>query len=156
MHDLNVSKLPVHRWGYLIGGILLLLLSVVFIVGGWRLGLGQPTRLEPGAFPFITGLLLAVLAIAIFWADLVQKNTISETVDWVSLAAIAAALSVFASSVERFGLIPSVFLTVVVASLPDKKLPLWRKAVLGIGVALTCWLIFVQGLNLPFKDFVGF
>lgn len=149
------NKSLIYRWGNLIGGILLLLLSIVFIVGGWRLGLGQPTRLAPGAFPFITGLLLTGLAAAIILVEVFQKNPLAETPDWMSVGAIVAALAVFAASVERLGLLPSVFLTVVVASLPDKNLPLWRKAALGVGLALVCWLIFVKGLNLPFKAIVG-
>ena len=45
--------------------------------------------------------------------------------------AICAALAVFAVTAERIGLVPAAFLTVIVASLPDRSLPFRGKAILG-------------------------
>lgn len=141
-------------WGGEIGGVLLIALSIIFIVGGWRLGLGVPTRLGTGAFPFVTGAVLALLSVFICIAER-KGDGLAEAPDWVGLVAIAAALAVFAVSVERIGLVPGVFATVIVASLPDRSLPLAGKALLGIVVALACWIVFIKLLNLPFKPFVG-
>jgi hypothetical protein len=142
-------------WGGEIGGAILLALSVVFMVGGWQLGLGVPTRLGTGAFPFISGAVLAVLAIVICIEER-RGDGIAETPDWIALLAICAALAVFAVTADRIGLVPGAFLTVVVASLPDRSLPLRGKAILGCIVALACWGVFIELLNLPFKPFVGF
>ena len=141
-------------WGGEIGGLLLLGLSVVFMVGGWRLGLGVPTRLGTGAFPFATGAVLAVLSVCICIAER-RGDGLAELPDWVGLVAIAAALAVFAVTVDRIGLVPGVFATVIVASLPDRSLSLAGKALLGAVVALACWGIFIEVLNLPFKPFIG-
>lgn len=141
-------------WGGEIGGIILFALSIVFMVGGWQLGLGVPTRLGTGAFPFVTGAVLAVLSIVICIAER-KGDGLAEVPDWVAMVAIAAALAVFAFSVERVGLVPGVFATVIVASLPDRSLPFIGKALLGIVVAIACWGIFIEVLNLPFKPFVG-
>ena len=142
-------------WGGEIGGAILLLLSIIFMVGGWQLGLGVPTRLGTGAFPFISGALLACLAIAICIEER-GGDGIAETPDWIALLAISAALAVFAVTVGRIGLVPGVVLTIVVASLPDRSLPLKGKVILGSIVALVCWALFIELLNLPFKPFVGF
>ena len=80
----------------------------------------------------------------------------AETPDWIALLAISTALAVFALSAERIGLVPAAFLSVVVASLPDRSLSLPGKAVLGCIVALACWGLFIELLNLPFKPFTGF
>lgn len=137
-----------------LGGLLLLLLSIIFIAGGWQLGLGVPTRLGTGTFPFLTGLTLSILAVLIVLAD--RRGTgLAEVPDWIALFAIASALAVFAITVDRVGLVPGVFLTVIVASFPDRSLSIFGKAVLGACVALACWLVFIEGLNLPFKPFVG-
>jgi hypothetical protein len=141
-------------WGGEIGGALLFALSIVFMIGGWRLGIGVPTRLGTGAFPFVTGAVLAVLSIFVCIAER-KGDGLAEEPDWVGLVAIAAALAVFASSVERIGLVPGVFAAVIVASLPDRSLSFAGKALLGIVVALACWGIFVELLNLPFKPFMG-
>jgi hypothetical protein len=141
-------------WGGEIGGLLLLGLSIIFMVGGWQLGLGVLTRLGTGAFPFVTGAVLAVLAVFICIAER-RGDGLAELPDWIGLVAIAAALAVFASTVDRIGLVPGVFATVIVASLPDRSLSLVGKAVLGVVVALACWAIFIRVLNLPFKPFIG-
>ncbi len=142
-------------WGGEIGGLILLALSIVFMVGGWELGLGVPTRLGTGAFPFVSGALLAALAIAICIEER-RGDGIAELPDWIGLAAICAAIAVFAVTAERLGLVPAAFITVIVASLPDRSLGLKGKAILGVVVALACWVLFIELLNLPFKPFRGF
>ena len=124
------------------------------MVGGWQLGLGVPTRLGTGAFPFVTGAILAVLAVFIC-LDERRGDGIAEMPDWIAFAAIGGALAVFALTADRLGLVPATFLAVVIASLPDRSLPMAGKALLGIVVALACWGIFIKLLSLPFKPFVG-
>lgn len=141
-------------WGGEIGGVILLVLSVIFMVGGWQLGLGVPTRLGTGAFPFISGLILAILAIAICIEER-RGDGIAERPDWIALLAICAALAVFAVTADRIGLVPGAFLTVIVASFADNSLSIRGKAILGSIVSLACWGLFIELLNLPFKPFVG-
>ncbi|MEP2471974.1 MAG: tripartite tricarboxylate transporter TctB family protein [Paracoccaceae bacterium] len=152
--DQDTKARAIRSVGSELGGLLLFVLSIIFIVGGWQLGLGVPTRLGTGAFPFLTGVTLAILAVFIVLAD--RRGTgLAEIPDWIALLAIASALAVFAIAVDRVGLVPGVFLTVIVASFPDRSLSFFGKAVLGACIALACWLVFIEGLNLPFKPFVG-
>jgi hypothetical protein len=141
-------------WGGEIGGLILFGLSIIFMVGGWQLGLGVPTRLGTGAFPFVTGAVLAVLSAFICIAER-RGDGLAEMPDWIGLVAIAAALAVFALTVDVIGLVPGVFATVIVASLPDRSLSFPGKALLGVVVALACWLVFIRLLNLPMKPFIG-
>ncbi|MDB2407861.1 tripartite tricarboxylate transporter TctB family protein [Jannaschia sp.] len=137
-----------------LGGVGLLVLSLVFIVGGSALGIGTPRRLGTGAFPVITGVLLALLALFVIATDL-RDTSAAERPDWVSFAAIGAALAVFALTVGRIGLVPGVFLTTITASLPDPALPFLGKMVLGAVVALGCWGLFITVIGLPFAAFGG-
>lgn len=141
-------------WGGEIGGAILIVLAIIFAIGGWQLGLGVPTRLGTGAFPFITGVILAILGVAICIQER-QGDGIAETPDWIACLAICAALAVFAITADRIGLVPGTFLTVIVASLPDRNLPMAGKAILGGILALACWGLFIELLNLPFKPFIG-
>lgn len=141
-------------WGGEIGGGILIVLSLIFIFGGLDLGLGVPTRLGTGAFPFITGLVVLIFAILICIQERKGKG-IAEMPDWVGFVAITAAIAIFALTAERFGLVPAVVLSVVIASLPDRNLPLLGKIGLGCIVALVCWGLFIEVLNLPFKTIVG-
>lgn len=145
---------PPHAYMGALGGVGLLALSLVFIVGGYELGVGSPRRLGTGAFPVITGGILAVLSLAVIAADL-RDTSDAERPDWISFAAIGAALAVFALTVGRIGLVPGVFLTTVTASLPDPSLRLTGKMVLGALVALGCWGLFIGVIGLPFDAFGG-
>lgn len=145
---------PPHAYFGALGGVGLLALSIVFIVGGYELGVGSPRRLGTGAFPVITGVILAVLSLAVIAADL-RDTSDAERPDWISFAAIGAALAVFALTVGRIGLVPGVFLTTVTASLPDPSLPFLGKLVLAALVALGCWALFIGLIGLPFAAFGG-
>jgi len=70
-------------WGGEIGGLLLLVLGIVFMVGGWELGLGVPTRLGTGAFPFISGAIVSVLSIVVCIQER-RGDGIAERPDWVA------------------------------------------------------------------------
>lgn len=142
-------------WGGMLSGGILIVISIIFIVGGVQLGLGSPFRLGTGAFPAITGLILAVLAVAIC-IDEMRGDGLVDKPDWIGFMAICAAIAVFAASADRIGLVPGAFLTIVVASLPDRSLPFAGKAILGAVVAFASWALFIKTLNLPFKAFVGF
>lgn len=143
------------NWGSEFGGLILLALSIIFMVGGWQLGLGIPTRLGTGAFPFFAGGILAVLATAICISER-RGDGIAETPDWVAFLAICAALAVFALTADQLGLVPAAFLTVIIASLPDTSLSLLGKAILGVVVSVACWILFIELLNLPVKPFLRF
>ncbi|ETX11181.1 hypothetical protein MUS1_12335 [Marinomonas ushuaiensis DSM 15871] len=141
-------------WFGATGGIILFIVSIIFIVGGIGLGLGSPFRLGTGAFPFITGMILGALSLAICFYEL-RGDGLASTPDWIGFCAICSALAVFALTAEKLGLVPAAFLTVFVASLPDRSLSLVGKIILGSCVGAVCWILFIELLNLPFKPFVG-
>jgi hypothetical protein len=145
---------PPHAYLGALGGVGLLILSIVFIVGGYDLGVGTPRRLGTGAFPVITGFILAVLSLVIIASDL-RDTSDAERPDWISFAAIGAALAVFALTVGRIGLVPGAFLTVITASVPDTSLPVLGKIILGAVVSLACWGLFIGLIGLPFAAFGG-
>lgn len=142
-------------WEGGIGSLILIILSIIFMVGALNLGLGVPTRLGTGAFPFLAGAVLAVLAAAICIEEW-RGGGLAETPDWIGFLAITAALAIFAVTADRLGLVPAAFLTVFISSLPDRSLPLIGKAVLGCIVAVASWALFIRVLNLPFKAFAVF
>lgn len=143
-----------HAWWGAAGGVFLLGLSICFMVGGLDLGLGMPFRPGTGAFPFFTGLLVGALSLLIIVQDL-RDDGLAERPDWVSFAAICAALAVFAVCADRLGLVPAAFLTTLAASAPDRSLGLPGKLALGAAVGLGSWILFIEALGLPFKPIAG-
>lgn len=151
--DNRIQDHAPHAYIGALGGVGFLILSIVFIVGGFELGVGSPRRLGTGAFPVITGFILAVLSLAVIAIDL-RDDSDAEIPDWISFAAIGGALAVFALTVGRIGLVPGVFLTVITASLPDRSLGFLGKAILAVIVALACWGLFIGLIGLPFDAFM--
>ena len=147
------TRIQVSRGG-VIGAVALLILSLIFVIGGLKLGLGSPFRLGTGAFPFASGAILAVLSIFVGLQEL-RNPTMEDAPDWTSFLAIAAAIAAFAASADRVGLVPAAFLAVVIASAPDRTLPIGGKVLLGGIVSISCWVLFIELLNLPFKAVVG-
>ena len=94
------------------------------------------------------------LAVAIVVHD-VKGRARADAPDWISMLAIGAALVTFATAAERYGLVPATFLTVVVASAPERSLSWPARLTLGAGVALGGWLLFIEALGLPFKAIAG-
>lgn len=154
LHRNEENASPLHACLGALGGFALLVLSIVFIVGGYELGVGSPRRLGTGAFPVITGFTLAVLSVAVIASDL-RDTSDAELPDWISFAFVGAALAVFALTVGRIGLVPGAFLTVITASLPDASLPFLGKIALGVVVSLACWALFIGLIGLPFAPFGG-
>ncbi len=151
--DQDVTHRP-HAWWGAVGGAVLVALSIYFMAGGLGLGLGTPFRPGTGAFPFFAGLILMGLSIGIIVQDL-GSDGLAERPDWISFLAIGASLAVFALTADRFGLLPAVFLTTLVASSPDRSLHLPGKAVLGAILAGASWVLFIKALGLPFDAFRG-
>lgn len=145
---------PPHAYLGALGGVGLLALSIVFIVGGFELGVGTPRRLGTGAFPVITGFILVVLSLVVIASDL-RDTSDAERPDWISFVAIGAALAVFALTVGRIGLVPGAFLTTITASLPDPSLPVFGKIILAAVISLACWALFIGLIGLPFAPFGG-
>ncbi|QPM91329.1 tripartite tricarboxylate transporter TctB family protein [Pseudooceanicola algae] len=147
------NERPRAWWGAA-GGAALIGLSVYFMWGGLALGLGSVFRPGTGAFPFFTGLLLIVLGVGIVLQDL-GRDGLAERPDWVSFAAISAALAVFALLADRAGLMPAVFVATITASIPDRSLSLPGKALLGAILAVAAWGLFIAALGLPFHAVRG-
>ncbi len=142
-----------HAYFGALGGAGFLVLSIIFIVGGFELGVGSPRRLGTGAFPVITGFILALLSMGVIAADL-RDTTDAEKPDWISFVAIGGALAVFALTVGRIGLVPGIFLTTITASLPDPSLRFPGKLGLAALVSLACWGLFIGLIGLPFDAFM--
>lgn len=119
------------------------------------LSIGTPLRMGPGYLPRALSIILllfgAGLAIASFAAD----GPPLERWSWRGLALILAALCLFGVLVERIGLIPTIPIVALLATLaaPDRR---WREAaIFAVCLAFFCALVFrvLLGLPLPLHPF---
>ncbi|MFV0476129.1 MAG: tripartite tricarboxylate transporter TctB family protein [Pikeienuella sp.] len=135
---------------HFVAGIAGMLIGAFAIWESWDYPMGSATRMGPGYFPLLLGgaLILASLGVLIFEGRLSPGRDIHAPafrgLIWVPLAVAA-----FALLVERSGMIPAVAAAVFLSAQADDSLG-WREtALLALGTAGVCTVIFIFILGLP-------
>lgn len=134
-----------------IAGGAVALLGLYYILQSLRYGIGSAARMESGFFPLLLGILALGLGIGIMvqLADrLAGQEEDVEKINWRAVIMLPAAIVAFAATIRPFGLVPAVFLTVLISSFADRGFG-WKPAlVLAIFVTIFSTLIFKIGLEL--------
>ncbi|MBN9887197.1 tripartite tricarboxylate transporter TctB family protein [Salipiger abyssi] len=110
--------------------------------------LGTLLTMGPGMFPFALGLILAGFGLIIALPAVLRSGSLPN-VEWRALLFTFAAVSVFALTVERIGLIPSAILMSVLSVLADRRGTLKRMAGLAVVLPILASAIFIYGLGVP-------
>lgn len=128
---------------------------LMMAIGGWFVGgalidldLGTPRRLGPGAFPAAVGALLVVLAVAAAWGDL-RRPVAPERFDPWSVLAVGGGVAAFAFITPSAGVLPAVFVSVLVTGAALRRITWLARLLLALVVTTGIWAIFVAGLQLP-------
>ena len=123
--------------------------GLAFAVGAARYDIGTPLRMGPGYFPLVLGGILVALGAAIVVKGVVAADGEPlGTVPWRSLGLLVAAIIFFGFTVRGLGLVPSLFVTTFLAAFAGFRIGVVRAALIGIGLTLLCYLIFVLALQL--------
>lgn len=127
----------------------------IFIVTearGYRMG--SLTSMGPGYFPTILGWTMIGLAVLILVTSRPSGTPEAPGRDQIrGMLLVAAAFGAFALTIERFGMVPSVTLSVLLASLANERTTPLTGLLLGLGTATVCALIFRVGLGLQIEAF---
>lgn len=118
------------------------------------LPIGTTLRMGPGYFPAAVGLLVTVLGLAIVVDALRQKGEGTQTlIRMRPMVMIPAAIFSFLLTVRGAGLIPAVFLVVVLSRAADPQSRPLGTLVLAMMMCVLSAAIFVYGLKLPIPMF---
>ena len=132
-------------------GVLFAITGVAFAIGATSYAPGTSARPGPGFFPLGLGVLVAGLGVLVLLKSIVSDTADGEPIGaiaWRPLIAIVAALIVFGFCLPRLGLLLTLPLLVVVASLAGDEFR-WREVfVNAVVLTLGCWLLFVVLLKL--------
>jgi len=131
----------------IVGGGVLGLVGLIFVIGSFDLGIGSFTHMEPGFFPLVAGLAACLVAAGIVVQALGRGGRI-QGMDWRGTLAISAGLLAFGLTIGRFGLAPAVVAAVVLSALGDRRTSLLEIAILSLLLCLGIWLVFSVGLGL--------
>jgi hypothetical protein len=114
--------------------------------------MGTINRMGPGMMPVSLGAILAVFGLAIAIPALFQKGE-EVVVRTRPLIFLSASVLSFALMIEKFGLVPSVFATTVIATFAETKITALRSLILGGAMSLLTWAVFIAGLRLNIPSF---
>lgn len=148
---MRLPRRPVNLTDLIAGGCVIAL-SAGFMVLALDYGLGSARRMGPGYYPFALSLLGIALGGAIALRALIAPPETEETdFRWRPLIFVAAAFVLFGLMIERGGLLVTVVATTVVGALADHESRISESLILGIGLALGIWAVFVTllGLSIP-------
>ena len=135
----------------LIAGVVFVAIGVTAAIMARRMELGTTTRIGPGGFPLLIATVLTILGIANLAIAFLSRDPVAFSLR-ESRAAFLIPVSVvaFAFTIEEFGLIPAIVVTVLIAGLAAPRPKAFEMILMAVGISLAGAGIFVYGLGLPF------
>ncbi len=115
--------------------------------------MGTAGRMGPGYFPTVLGWILVVIGLVPLVRSFINPGepmgrlVIKETI------LIMTAIVIFGSTVRGAGIIPSVFVLVMLSGFASSKFRWISMLMMAVGSSIFCWAVFVYALGLPLQPF---
>jgi len=132
----------------LAAGAALIIIGLVFAIGSLQLRIGTARSMGAGFFPLIFSAATIVIGILVALPALSRRGELTFP-PWRPFLAVIGSIALFAVAMEPFGLLPAVVGTVCLAAVADRRSTPVAAALLAVGLAAGCWLLFNVGLGLP-------
>lgn len=139
-------------WKELIGGFVLLGVGIWFLVRALRLDVGTATAMGPGYYPMLASGAVIFLSIALLIPAFLRDGD-GLRISWRPFIGVVASILTFAVVMSYFGLLPAVFLGILVGAAADTRSKPMPAALLALGVSAVVYLIFIYALGLPMRAF---
>ena len=134
-------------------GIVFAALGLGFVALASEYRLGTARQMGPGYFPTLLGWILATLGALLVLRGLASGPGAIGRAAWRQLAIVTTALVAFGLLLRGAGLVPAIVALAVLGLHASERFS-WRAALLlGGGLALFSWAVFVLGLGLPLPAF---
>ena len=133
----------------LLAGAVFVGFGLAFAVTSTTYEIGSPLRMGPGFFPLILGGILVVLGglIAVTGYLAADGGEIG-TIPWRALVLLLAAVLLFGFTVRDLGLVPALFLAVLLAAFAGRGVQPVQAVVIAVSLTVVSVLIFVYALQL--------
>lgn len=132
------------------GALLFLLGAGTSIYSSMTMELGDAARMGPGAFPTVSGLILALLGITIALSGIV-RNLEKPDISWFRLSCICTGMVGFAYIIPWLGLLPGIAWLTFLSIFASGELRLGRSVVLSAVLSSIAYVVFVVAFeaNIP-------
>lgn len=110
---------------------------------------GALTRMGPGFLPTVLSWLLLGVGALVLLRSFALRGPAIQRSTWRPQILIVCAIVLFSLMIERVGLIPTVFVVLIVASFAATEARLRDSIFLAAGMAIACDLVFIRLLGLP-------
>jgi hypothetical protein len=111
--------------------------------------IGTTLRMGPGYFPLLVGGLLTVLGgLIVAKGFIAGEGAELGSIPWKAAVLILGAFVVFGATVRGLGLIPSLFITVLMAAFAGQRTSIVAPVAIAVGLTILSILIFIVALQL--------
>ncbi|HRO61699.1 MAG TPA: tripartite tricarboxylate transporter TctB family protein [Burkholderiaceae bacterium] len=133
-------------------GVMFIAIGGAFAGFAQQYEFGSGSRMGPGYFPTLLGVLLLVLGIIVSWASTghSQPETHIAKIGWRELILILGAVALFGITLSSLGMVVAVALMVLVSALANYEFKLKETLVLIVVLLIMSYLLFVVALELQF------
>jgi putative tricarboxylic transport membrane protein len=123
--------------------------GLAFAVGASRYEIGTALSMGPGYFPLVMGGVLVLRGILIIAKGFVAgEGGAIGSIPWKAASLILAALLFFGATIRGLGVVPSVFVTALLAGFSGHRPGLVAPVVIAAGITVVSVLVFVVALQL--------
>jgi len=139
-------------------GLMFILVGLGFSWVARGYSMGTAAKMGPGYFPFLLGLVLAVLGALVLIGSLSSKGEEDHLARWdlKTLLWILGSVVLFGLLLKPLGMVLSVFVLVLVSSMASHEFS-WKGAILnGVVLVLISMGAFVYGINLQMPVWPAF
>ena len=132
-------------------GLMFVVVGVIFAVGATNYSMGTSARPGAGYFPLMLSVIMAILGAIVLFKSLTIETEGGDpigSIAWKPLIVIIVAITVFGLLLERLGMIITVPVLIIMASLAGDEFK-WRGVLISaIVLTIGSWAVFVLGLKL--------
>jgi hypothetical protein len=132
-------------------GLMFVAIGAGFAIGALNYTFGSSARPGPAFFPFGLGVLMTLLGAAVLFKSLTIESDDGEpigSIAWRPLLVLIASVVMFGLLLPRLGMVMTLPLLVVLASLASDEFSLKSTLASAVLLTIVSWGVFVKGLGL--------
>jgi hypothetical protein len=123
--------------------------GLAFAVGATTYEIGTALRMGPGYFPLVLGGVLVLLGVLVVTKGLIAgEGAAIGPVPWRAAGLIVAALLFFGATIRGLGVVPSVFVTALLAGWSGHRPGAVAPVVIAVGLTAVSVIVFIVALQL--------